>query len=592
MNIIKKYTFTLTNNSSKYINKKLKYGVFKYACTSVHLSVCLFICILISSCAQVVAPGGGALDKTPARVVKYVPDSASLNFKSKSIVFVFDEYIQLKDLNNQLIISPPLEYIPDIDVKNKTLTLTFDKAERLKPNTTYSINLGNALQDIHENTPIDNFKYIFSTGSFIDSLTVQGKVQNSFDHKAEKDILVMLYSDFNDSSVYKRTPDYFGKTKEDGAFKINNIRQGKYKLLALKDANANYKYEGDAESIGFYDTLVDVSEKKNIAIEMFQQPAKKLFLKKWYSSFGKAQFIFNKPVDTVILKPLNHTFDSKDFFVEYSKNRDTLNYWFRNSEKDSLILQLSDGIKIIDTVAFKVIKRDDAVNSKRTPFKFRLLSNPAGSFDLNGVFALVFSNPIDPVLFNNMTGKEIRLMEDTVLYKGHISLFYDLKSLSTITVNMKALNNENSPVITPVKLKENTAYHLFIAPGTFTDIFGLPNDTIKIDFKTREEKQYGSVKLKIDVPEIKMGAYIIQLLDEKENIVRAVSIKKSETLTYIYLIPRKYKLKVIVDENGNGKWDTGNLLQHRQPERTIYNAEPVNIRANWDFELEWKIVNP
>ncbi len=581
-------------NSFENIDKKLKYVAFKHISVNVRVFACLLVCALISSCAQVVAPGGGAMDKTPAKVVKYAPDSASLNFKSKSIVFVFNEYVQLKDLNSQLIISPPLEYIPDIDVKNKTLTVVFDKAEQLKPNTTYSINFGNAVQDIHENTPIDNFKYIFSTGSFIDSLTLQGKVQNGFDHKAEKGILVMLYGDFNDSSIFKRAPDYFGKTKEDGTFQINNIRQGKYKLLALKDANANYKYEGEAESVGFYDTLVDVSKKKNISIEMFQQPAKKLFLKKWYSSFGKAQFVFNKPVDTIIVQPLNHTFETKDLFFEYSKNRDTLNYWFRNIEKDSLLLQLSDGIKIIDTVAFKVVKKEEAVKNRRSAFQFKLLSSPGGnqSFDLNAGFTLVFSNPIDPVLFNTIKNKEIRLMEDTVLYKEHLGLFYDLKSLNTIAVNMKTLNGSKNAVITPVKFKENTSYHLFIPPGTFTDIYGITNDTIKIDFKTREEKQYGSVKLKIDVPEIKKGNYIIQLLDEKENVVRTANIKKSETLTYSYLIPRKYKLKVIVDENENGKWDTGNLLEHQQPERTIYNAEPVNTRANWDFELEWKIVNP
>ena len=150
------------------------------------------------SCAQVVIPSGGNKDIVPPKVVKYIPDSASINFKSKSIAIFFDEFVYLKDLNNQLIISPPLEYQPDIKLKNKIITIDFDKNEILKLNTTYSISFGNAIQDIHENNPIENFKYVFSTGNFIDSLIVKGKIENAFDHKTEKDILVMLYNAFKD----------------------------------------------------------------------------------------------------------------------------------------------------------------------------------------------------------------------------------------------------------------------------------------------------------------------------------------------------------------------------------------------------------
>ena len=183
------------------------------------------------SCAQVVIPSGGNKDIVPPKVVKYIPDSASINFKSKSIAIFFDEFVHLKDLNNQLIISPPLEYQPDIKLKNKIITIDFDKNEILKSNTTYSISFGNAIQDIHENNPIENFKYVFSTGNFIDSLIVKGKIENAFDHKTEKGILVMLYNDFNDSVIYKNKPQYFSKTKEDGSFQINNISDGKFKNI-------------------------------------------------------------------------------------------------------------------------------------------------------------------------------------------------------------------------------------------------------------------------------------------------------------------------------------------------------------------------
>jgi uncharacterized protein (DUF2141 family) len=554
--------------------------------------VYLLICTLIYSCAQVVAPGGGEKDITPPKVVKYIPDSASLNFKSKSIVVFFDEFIQLKDLNNQLIISPPLENAPDIKVKNKILSIDFDKDEPLKPNTTYSISFGNALQDIHENNPIDNFKYIFSTGSFIDSVVVKGKIENAFDHKADKGVLVMLYTDFSDSVIYKKKPDYFAKTKEDGTFQINNIRSGKYKLLVLKDANSNYKYDNESESVGFVDALIDVSEKKNILISVFQEPVKKLFLKKSnYNSYGKISFIFNKTADSVRIEPLNLTFNDKDVFLDYSINKDTLNYWFRKDDRDSIILQVKNGNTIIDTVDFKIIKKEDALKSRRNPLRLAVVNSPAGNqnVDLNAEFKIVFNNPLDPVLFNNSISKEINLIEDTIPIKDYKNLFYTLSPFNTISINSKVIAKDGSTKVVPVVFKENTNYHLFIPPGTFTDFFGLTNDTIKIDFKTREEKFYGTLKLNLDIP-VTTGNYIVQLLDEKESIVKESNINKSESLFYEYLYPKKYKLKIIYDNNANYKWDTGNLLQKLQPEKVIYNAEPVNTRPNWDLELEWKII--
>lgn len=576
---------------------KYIYSKINVVSTSANWHISTFVYLLIStliySCAQVVAPSGGKKDITPPGVIKYIPDSASLNFKSRAIVIFFDEFIQLKDLNNQLIISPPVETSPDIKVKNKALTIDFDKKEILKLNTTYSISFGNAVHDIHENNPIENFKYIFSTGNFIDSLTVKGKIENAFDHKTEKGVLVILYSDFSDSVIYKIKPDYFAKTNADGTFQINNLRKGSYKLLVLKDANANYKYDSETESVGFIDALINLPEEKNILIELFQEPVKKLFLKKVaYNSYGKFIFIFNKAADSIQIKPLNHTFSSNDVIMEYSDNKDTLNYWFRNIEKDSLLLQVNSGSRILDTVEFKLIKKEDALKNKRSPLQFKLTSSPGGNqnFDLNADFKIVFNNPLDSVLFSDVKNKEIQLFEDTVLIKDYKNLTYVQESANTILIKRKELTNEGGYSLKPLILKENTGYHLFIPPGTFTDFYGLTSDTLNIVLKTREEKFYGTLKLTIDIPETS-GNYIVQLTDEKENPVRIKNIQKSETLLYEYLYPKKYKLKIIYDGNSNNKWDTGNLLQKQQPEKVIYNAEPVNIRPNWDLELDWKVNN-
>lgn len=548
-------------------------------------SVYLLICTFIFSCAQVVAPGGGPIDRTPPRVLKYTPDSAKLNFTARSIEINFDEYIQLKDLNNQLIVSPPLEHTPDITVKNKTLYIELDKKETLKPNTTYSINFGNAIQDYNENNPKENFRFIFSTGNFIDSLIVKGKVQNAFDHKTEKGILVMLYSNMNDSAVYKNKPDYFAKTKADGSFQINNVKDGKYRIVALKDGNANYKYDGENENIGFINAPITVSEKKNILIDLFQESAKKVYFKKYiYDQYGKIVFVFNQGSDSIKITPLNTTLLADQLIEEFSKGKDSLTYWIKNFEKDSLKLIVRNGNKILDTVELKMIKKEEALKSKKNPLKLRLTNNFNGSqsFDINGKIIFAFSHPIANVVYN----QPIKLLEDSLLPSTFKSLQYYVRN-SKIEISYIDSVDFGLSIMYPI-FKENTNYHLFVPPGTFTDIFGLTNDSIKIDFKTREEKYYGNIVLKINIPETK-GNYIIQLLDERENVIRESSFKKTETLTYEYLYPRNYKLKIIYDTDSNNKWDSGDYLKKQQPEKVIYYKELINVRSNWDLDLDWKI---
>jgi phage anti-repressor protein len=574
---------------------KLNYLKIKKICTSAHW--CIGI-LFLSACAQVVSPGGGKVDKTAPRILKYSPDSASINFNSKNILINFDEYVQLKDLNNQLIISPPLAKTPDITIEKKSLSIVFDKNEILKLNTTYCISFGNAIQDINENNPLENFKYIFSTGSFIDSLTLKGKVQTGFNHTTEKGIVVMLYTNFSDSAVYKGQPDYFTKTNADGTFQINNIKTGKYKLAAVKDVNANYKYDGESELVGFVDAPIDVSEKKDILIDLFQEPAKKVYLKKHiHDSYGKVTLIFNQGSDSIHVNNLSNDMKGVQEYLEFSKNKDTLTYWLKNFTKDSLILQVSNGNKILDTVGFKFIKMEDALKSKRNPLKLKLVSSPNGnmSFDLNSAIQLNFSQPIS-------SGEKI----ETIVFKQDSTLFKTKWNLGLTGYNEQIVkigyidstliyeDQDNpgtfisAPEFKSFILTENTNYHLFIPPGTFTDIFGLTNDSIKIDFKTKEEKYYGTVKLTVAIPETKDN-YIVQLQDESGNVVRENFITKSGVLNYNYLYPKKYRLKLIYDDNNNQKWDSGNYLQHIQPEKVIYNSELINIRSNWDAELDWKV---
>lgn len=562
------------------------------------------VVFMLASCAQVVAPGGGVRDKVAPKVVKWSPDSAQLNFNSKTIELVFDEYIQLKDLNNQLIISPPFAKTPDFKIKNKTLTIDLSK-EELKPNTTYSINFGNALQDVNEGNPKENFRYIFSTGAYIDSLHIKGKVQNAFDHKTEKGLLVMLYSDINDSAVYKDQPDYFGKTNTEGSFEINNIRPGKYKIYAIKDANGNFKYDGEPESIAFAEGSINPADDKELLLELFQEKPKKLQVKKYmHSSYGKIIITFNQGSDSLHVNNLSNTLKGVQEQVEFSKHKDTLTYWIKNYDKDSLKLQVSNGTSIIDTLEFKMIKKEEALKAKRNPLKLYVVNNFNGnqSFDLHAPIHLKFSQPIES--FDEHANA--RMKEDSIPMK-HLGFSKDfvtetgdiLICLWDSTAKAEDPNHKGVFVDAPIKssildLKESTNYHLLILPKTFTDIFGLTNDSIKIDFKTREQKFYGSLKLTVHLTESEKntsttGQYIVQLMNEQEVVIREEFIRNSSELLFEYLYPNKYKIKLIYDSNANDKWDSGDYLKKVQPEEVLYNPELITIRSNWDADIEWKI---
>jgi hypothetical protein len=280
--------------------------------------------------------------------------------------------------------------------------------------------------------------------------------------------------------------------------------------------------------------------------------------------------------------------------IEFSKTKDTLTYWIDPVDKDSLILQVNNGNTILDTVRFKLIKKDAALKQNlRNPFRLSLTnSSTADLFDLNKDIRLSFVHPIEKI----NESVPISLMEDSSVYSRYPLVYNKGPESNTVIIHTPKKIVAKNPVTAGssknMLLKENTTYSLTIPPATFTDFFGLSNDTIKMKFRTREEKFYGSVKVHIKSEAIS-GNYILQLLNEKDAVIRESIISKpEENIYYDFLHPASYKLKIIFDKNANKKWDTGNFLKRQQPEKVTYNVEAVNIRSNWDLELDWSIIEP
>ncbi|MEO6884455.1 MAG: Ig-like domain-containing domain [Bacteroidia bacterium] len=526
-----------------------------------------FFLILLAACAQIVHPTGGPKDVTPPKVVKYMPDSATVNFNAKKISITFNEYIQLINLTDQLIISPPMKKDPDIKIKNKTLTI--DLKDSLLKNTTYAISFGSAVADITEGNKMDDFRYVFSTGTYIDSLSLKGKVQNAFDHQTEKGILVMLYRDLNDSIPCKKTPDYFSKTKADGTFKINNIRNGTYKLFVLKDANSNYLYDTPEEMIGFAANPISIQHNDTAHIELFKPTDTITYVKKSFSpQYGKIEIIFNRPLENVSLIPLNEK--PIIALLKPSVTKDTLDYWYTGVKSDSLLLQVSYGKKILDTVRQELIQKEDAFNpKKKNKIHLYVKTNVQNGtfFDLEQPILLSFSNPISSYAVSKI---KILHGKDTIAFK------------------MKDAEKYAQNFFISAKLEADTSYQLYFPAGTFIDIFGLKNDTLKTTFKMESQSFYGTAKLKINIPPAS-GDYIVQLMDDKQNILKSSIISGSSVLNYTYLHPGNYKVKLIYDVNKNGVWDTGNYFKKTAPEKIIFYGGVFTTRSDWDLDLTWDV---
>ena len=587
---------------------------------------------LLVSCAKIVAPTGGPKDEQHPLIVESNPPSHSVNFDKEQIKISFDEFIQIKDLKQNLIISPPIEEDPLIQEKGKTLSIKF--LSELKDSTTYNIYFGNSVQDYNEGNPIENFQYVLSTGEFIDSLSIEGIVLNSFNLLPEEDVYVMLYNEYEDSIPIKRIPDYISKTNEEGHFRINNISHNKYKLFCLRDANRNYLFDKPGEDIAYIDSLIQfeliieekfdtiyqqdtlIHEIENDSIEEPQRTIDTIiydkqifypvhnFILRLFNENKKVQylasynrdvkqkivFLFNKPIKDSLTLTLLDTVVYNDWYIqETNLTNDTIFYWITDSllyNKEELSVKLeyfkedsnmvyqwvSDTLKLQHFAKKERGSKNDVNPDTLIKYSHNLSNKP---FDLNRKISFDFEKPILPI--------------DTT----KISLYQVIDSLE-IPVNYSIQQDTfflRKHHLSPTKWAEDTIYKLEIMPEAFTDIYGLANDTSIIEFKTQEFEYYG--KLLVDITGIDSSYQLIcQLIlpeKEEENVLKEKIITANQMIEFPFLEPKEYIFKVILDKNFNDQWDPGNYLKHIQPEEVLYYDSEIKIRSNWDMEINFDV---
>ena len=551
------------------------------------------ISCLIFSCAKIVTPSGGPKDSLAPIMVKSFPMLNSTNFSDKEIHITFDEYVTLNNPNKNILISPPLENNPEYKLSGKSLIIKFK--ESLKPDATYSINFGEAIKDLHEGNVFKDYSFVFSTGKNIDTLTIQGKVLQAVDHKPSADFFVMLYSNDNDTVKidtlpYSIKPYYLTKTDKDGNFKFSGLKNDEYLLFALKDGNSNLKFDLPNEDIAFIDSLVSPIDNLQFTINndsivndsivsytlysFLEEDSIQRLLKKEVPEEGVLRFVFRYPAKDVKIEILETLPDTFAVFPTHSMNYDTIT-WYFSPNKDSLSLTINYDTLINDTtvMSLKVRKTNNRRNKKEETVKSLNIATNVSGGKLSPEQSLIlsFKEPVTDVMLRDtswyITGK------DTIINDLHF------EKVDTFGLRYKLDKT----------FKPENSYKIIIPDSVFYSFKGLTNDTTEISFKVPATSEYGNLFVTVEMPQ-NVPQIIVELLDERDKLVRRQIITKTSKVDFKYLAPKKYKLKALVDRDGNGRWSPGDFSKKQLPEEVYFHKDVFDIKANWDIDLEevWK----
>ena len=569
-------------------------AITKYSVTR----LLLLTAVLFTGCAKIVTPTGGPKDVTPPAITKEVPANGSNNFKGNTIKITFNEFVTLNNTFENVLISPPLAQPPTYSLSGKTLVIKFN--DTLQSNQTYNLGFANCIQDFTEGNPIPFYNYAFSTGEAVDSFMLKGKVTDAQTTGTVKGCFVFAYSQDIDSLPLTTKPQYITKTQPNGSFAIKNIRPGSYKLFALKDINNNLIYDLPNEEIAFLentmeaikmpveipadtatvkdsvaetvppkDTVEEVPETQFLLF--MEEDTTQAFVKLQNKEAGKYEFIYKSKI-------YSHTatiLSEKKYDHFEIVGHDTITWYLKEPLLDSMVVAVTVNDSICDTLRLEPYKKAGARTGGRrgkgdehTPLA--VSSRNAG--ELYKPIVLTFPYPVRPT--DSVPVQIVATKKYTGNDTSRIILSIPDTFVTSLVINRK--------------FEEKVPYTITIRDSVFMGYNGLTNDTVRIKFTTKTEKDYGLLRMTYKLPSDKYP-FVIQLLNNKEEVLQTNIIHQSETITYPNLAATSYKIKAIEDRNGNGIWDTGNYRQKRQPERVFFFNKSITIRGYWELEEEWNM---
>ena len=585
---------------------------------------------VMASCAKMGQPDGGWYDETPPVIIKTTPQDKGVNINQKKIAIHFDEYIQIDNPTEKVVVSPPQMEQAEINAAGKKIEI--ELKDTLKPNTTYTIDFSDAITDNNENNPLGNYTYSFSTGDHIDTLEVAGYVLNAKDLEPIKGILVGLYSNLNDTAFTGEPMLRVSRTDSRGKFIIKGIAPGDYRIYALQDADNNYRFSQKGEQLAFTHDIITPTFKPDIrqdtlwrdtlhidsiarvpythflpddiTLRAFTETQTDRYLIKSERTEPDHFTFFFSYGDSLLPEVKGLNFDEREAFItEHSEKRDTVTYWLRDTmlvNQDTLRMELK--YMATDTLGVLRLQTDTLDMLAKTPYEKRMEQQadrykewkkkqdrakkrgkpyetemPAAALKPQYIVA---SEP-DPDQNVIITMPAPLAKADTScihLYSKHDTLWYR----SPYVFRPKQGANRTYELLG--EWRPGIEYSLEIDTMAFTDIYGKTSAPYKQGFKVRSEDSYATVLF--EVAGMKDTTIVVQLLSSSDEVVKEVSTDNG-TAEFFYVKPGTYYARMFVDSNRNGEWDTGLYADDRQAETTYYYPEKLECKEKWDMTLTW-----
>ncbi|MCU4176514.1 Ig-like domain-containing protein [Carboxylicivirga sp. N1Y90] len=577
------------------------------------IGVFVGIFLMMYSCANVGMPTGGEKDELPPVVVKSTPRANALNYQKNEVSIEFDELIKLNNVREKFVVSPPMNEAPTVEARGNRLEVIFN--EDLQPNATYTLDFADAIEDNNESNVLESYSFSFSTGEFIDSLQISGNVWEAMDLAPSEGVFVLLHENLNDTAVQTLVPIRLAKTNSVGQFTLKNIRPGQYRLYALDDANRNYKFDQPGEIMGWSDIVVEPSYEyrefvdtihidsletdslhyrtelvyipDSVELFVFQHDYKNQYLlSEERKEAAKLTYFFNRPLEEDAKISFTGQDELEDvFMVERSLNNDTVTYWLTDStiyKQDSLSINLSyimrDSMDVafekIDTIAmyhFKVGEDEKKKKKKKKkddepePIKLLKLKDVKSKIDVFGTFNFYLESP---AISFDKNAIQFFKYNDTIPEPIDLELVQD-----TMRIRHYSVDHRWEP---------GAKYEMQIDSASIVDIYGLHNGPVNATFTIKSLEDYSTVYVDVIEP---ADNWLLQVVNKNELVVQQLEIPKSGKLGFRYLNPGDYMLRIVVDENRNGQWDSGNYYEGIQPESIIYYHDKISLRANWQQEI-------
>jgi|WetSurMetagenome_2_1015567.scaffolds.fasta_scaffold56257_2 uncharacterized protein (DUF2141 family) len=567
------------------------------------------IVAFIAGCAKVNSPTGGPKDYDPPVIVKSMPENGARNFRGNEVSVTFNEYVTLDQINQKFMVSPPMKKKPKVALRGKSVVVKFD--EPLHDSTTYTLNFQDAIRDLNQGNVFSNFQFVFSTGPVIDSLSVTGNVYSALTLSPPEETLVLLYSELADSAVHKHVPSYISRTDKNGYFRINNIKEGTYRLYALKDADNSKNFNLPDEEFAFCDSVITVSHENDylpvvrdtattVKPKVKGKPVQdtlvltgnhKLFLfkpeKKAHYFAGSSRpssyrlnFALSIPPDSFPFRFTIPGASPSAYRMERSVNRDSLIVWLGDTALvNNPLLKTVIYYPFTDSTG-AVIERRDSVpmrfmfpkatrGRKRNPPYQVTSSMFTGGLKPGQKIILSAKSPFGPTDTSRINIYEL-------VAKDKIRVPY---SISPDTSNLCKL-------ILNARLIPGKTYMFNADSAAFRNDYGEVSDSVGYRVSIKGPDMYGKLILNISGY---TGNKIIQLLTKDEKLVREIVTDKEGKLELPYIDRGPYRLRVVYDLNGDGKWNTGDFDKGIQPEPVSYLPKELELKENWDDKEDWNI---